>query len=90
MVDKNESGAVAHLTKYWAIYFCIAQLIVTFTFGYARIGNAEGKIAELQASQNVQDSIIDQQRTDAADIKARLASIDTSLLFIKSALNINK
>ena len=90
MVEKNDGGLVSHLNKYWAIYFCIAQLIVTFTFGYARIGTAESKIAELQASQNSQDAIIDSQRTDASDIKARLASIDTSLLFIKSALNINK
>ena len=87
-MEGKQSNLIPHLSKYWAIYLFLIQLIVTFTFGYARIGVAESKIAELESSQTAQDKIIDQQRVTESDIQAKLASIDTSLLYIRSALNI--
>ena len=77
-----------HLSKYWTIYAFVLQAVVFGTLQYANIQSQDKRVSALEMSQTIQDARMVKMDETSSEIKTRLASIDTSLIFIKSALNI--
>ena len=71
-----EQGVIWHLKEYWFLYAFIFQTIYTFWFNNFTIQNHTDRIAQLETRQNNEDVLL-------SEIKSRLASIDTSVEFIK-------
>jgi len=68
-----------HLKKNWFIYIFVIQLVVQWvTFGTQIQVNTDN-ISELKEKQNLSQVVL-------VDIQTRLASIETSLIFIKDRI----
>lgn len=77
--ESNDKNIISHFIKYQAVYALIAYLIITWTI-YG------SEIEHLKENDIKQDAKIEANSLNGAEIKTRLASIETSLEFIKQQL----
>ncbi len=66
-----------HVKTYWVIYIFIANIIMTYTLYGSRL-----TALEVRADKN--DAVQTEQNNVELDIRTRLASIDTTLQFLKA------
>lgn len=79
MTSQSDKSIISHFIKYQAVYALIAYLIITWTvYG--------SEIEHLKANDIKQDAKIEVNALNGAEINTRLASIETSLEFIKQQL----
>lgn len=76
----REEGFMTHFVKYQAIY----ALAVSFIVSWALIGS---RLEHLETNDIKQDVKIETNQLNSQDINTRLASIETSLEFIKLQLD---
>lgn len=74
-----DTGLTKHLKNYWIIYAFIVQIIVGWTLVGARLESLEIITARHEIK-------IEANALNGAEINSRLASIETSLEFIKAQL----
>ena len=79
----SDSFIFKHLKDYWVIYFCIGAFIATNATSGGRISALEAEQVRSQKIHSELTDKIDDQSVQFAEIKARLASIDTSLQYLK-------
>lgn len=75
----DNRSIITHIKDNWILYAFIAQLITTFVLNNADHLQFRKDIEELQNYRNDESIIL-------VDIKTRLSSIETSLVFIKESL----
>lgn len=79
MQKNNDNNIISHFLKYQAIYGIIVSFIITWTLMGARID-------ALERNDVKQDAKIEAYALSLAEINSRLASIETSLSYIKERL----
>ena len=75
-----DKSTLEHFVKYQSIYVFLVYLIITWTLIGARLTALELQVAENSLA-------ISTNQTAYIEIQSRLASIETSLEFIKRAVN---
>lgn len=80
MESNKDKNIFTHFMKYQAVYALVAYLIITWTIYGADISN-------LKSNDLKQDVKIEQNNLTGQEIKTRLASIETSLEFIKQQIS---
>lgn len=74
--NDNGSGLIAHIKDYWLIYLFVGNIVFNVSSTASRLG-----MLEVKASKN--DDMHETLQIDLTDIKSRLASIDTSLQYLR-------
>lgn len=74
--EPSNKNMLRHLKEYWVIYAFIAQLIATFVMNQQDHLNFTERIEKLEHYREAETVLL-------SDIQSRLASIETSLMFIK-------
>lgn len=72
-----------HIKEYWLIYAFIGQLIVSYTLTTQSIESNKISIEANQARIVKLEQAQDSEAIVLSDIKSKLASIETSILFIR-------
>ena len=79
MTNAKDKGIIQHLKEYWLIYGFVAQLIINYTATSQTLADHNRRLIELEKKQESEELII-------TEIRTKLASIETSLIYIKDAL----
>lgn len=80
-MDNQKNGILNHLIKFGAIYLFIGQMIITFTTQSNKLQVIDTRLAKVEERQNQTDSVL-------IDVRTKLASIETSLEFIKRSVSV--
>ena len=78
-MDKKDQNVITHFLKYQAIYVIIIGLIVSWTVVGTRLDSLEEDLIKNELR-------IESNSLNSAEINTKLASIETSLEFIKAQL----
>ena len=78
-MDKKDQNVITHFLKYQAIYVIIIGLIVSWTVVGTRLDSLEEDLVKNELR-------IELNSLNSAEINTKLASIETSLEFIKAQL----
>lgn len=76
----DDKTTISHIAKYYTIYAVIVSLIVTWTTMLIRLDSQHVRIENLEVQSHANE-------IGLAEINSRLASIETSLEFIKKAID---
>jgi len=71
-----DSNILQHLKDNWIFYLFVGQMIFSVAITGTRLSQAETRLGNLEIYQ-------EKNQTTLTDIKARLASIDTNLEYLK-------
>lgn len=80
-MDNQKSGILNHLVKFGAIYLFIGQMIITFTTNANKIQVLDSRLTKVEERQNQTEAIL-------VEVRTKLASIETSLEFIKRSVSV--
>jgi hypothetical protein len=79
-MDEQKKGVVPHLSKYWVMYLFIGQMIITFTTNFNQLQVLDNRVDALEKKQDSNDLV-------SIEVRTKLASIETSLEFIKKSVS---
>ena len=79
----SDSNIFKHLKDNWIIYVCLATIIANFATNGSDIAAIKAKQVQGEEVHKLLQLKIDQQQVQYAEIQSRLASIDTSLQYLK-------
>lgn len=78
--ENKSSSFFNHIKTYWVMYLFVLQMIITLTTNVNHIQNLETRVAALEKKQDATDAVL-------VEVRTRLASIETSLEFIKHSVS---
>jgi len=78
---ENDIMIFKHIKNYWVLYLFVANIIVTFTTTSSRLSALEARASKIEEYRDEEQIVLVQMQKD-------IASINTSILFIKE--NIKK
>lgn len=79
----KELNVGSHLSRYWQIYVSMVAIISFLSINGSDIGNLKIQQAKSEEVHEMLLEKINNQQIQYAEIQSRLASIDTSLQYLK-------